>query len=65
MLRTSPFNPPGHGPHGGDDGMDALLAGNVEAGSALLVVTHDDVVGSRCSRQLRMLDGAVVSELAG
>ena len=45
--------------------MDALLAVNEEAGSALLVVTHDDVVGSRCSRQLRMLDGAVVSELAG
>tara|TARA_B100000700_G_C14816366_1_gene747703 strand:- start:40 stop:744 length:705 start_codon:yes stop_codon:yes gene_type:complete len=49
----------------GHEIMDALLAVNEEAGSALLVVTHDDVVGSRCSRQLRMLDGAVVSELAG
>ena len=49
----------------GHEVMDALLAINEEAGSALLVVTHDDVVGRRCSRQLRMLDGAIVSELAG
>ena len=49
----------------GHEIMDALLAVNEEAGSALLVVTHDDVVGRRCSRQLRMLDGTIVRELAG
>ena len=49
----------------GHDIMGALLGVSNDAGTAILVVTHDDVVGGRCSRQLRMLDGAIVEELGG
>lgn len=46
--------------------MSALIAATSERGKALVVVTHDPVVASSCSRVLRMNDGVLtpVSEIA-
>jgi len=42
-----------------------LLAGlNTAAGTTIVVVTHDEQVAARARRQLRMLDGRIVSDTA-
>lgn len=40
--------------------MDALLWSTTGQGRTLVVVTHDEHVAARCSRVLRMSDGAIV-----
>jgi len=42
--------------------MDLLLASVASAGRTLVVVTHDEDVAARCSRVVRLRDGAVVSD---
>ncbi|MFD5214709.1 ABC transporter ATP-binding protein [Microbacterium sp. NPDC058345] len=44
--------------------MDALLWSTTGQGRTLVVVTHDPQVAARCSRTLRMSDGAVAAETA-
>jgi len=42
-----------------------LLAELHTAGTTIIVVTHDEAVASRMHRQVRMLDGRIVSDTAG
>ena len=41
----------------------ALLEQLVEQGVALILVTHDPLLGQRASRQVRMVDGQIVSDV--
>jgi putative ABC transport system ATP-binding protein len=41
-----------------------LLEKLVEQGVALIVVTHDPVIGGRAARQIHMVDGQIISENA-
>jgi putative ABC transport system ATP-binding protein len=45
--------------------LDLLGQLNQTAGTAIVVVTHDDQVAARTRRQVRMLDGRIVSDTAG
>jgi putative ABC transport system ATP-binding protein len=47
---------------GGELLLDLLLAMSRERGAAVVVVTHDNVVASRADREVRLRDGAVVSD---
>ncbi|MDQ0727588.1 ABC transporter ATP-binding protein [Microbacterium sp. W4I20] len=40
--------------------LDVLLAGTTAQGRALVMVTHDEDVASRCSRVVRLKDGRIV-----
>lgn len=40
---------------------DLLFALNTESGTTLILVTHDDELGSRCSRRLELAGGCLVS----
>jgi putative ABC transport system ATP-binding protein len=40
----------------------ALLEQLVVQHVALIVVTHDPVIGSRAARQIHMVDGQIISE---
>jgi putative ABC transport system ATP-binding protein len=42
-----------------------LLAELNRAGTTIIVVTHDEAVAARMHRQVRMLDGRIVSDTAG
>src|SRR6185312_2398744 len=42
-----------------------LLAQLNRAGTTIIVVTHDEAVAARMHRQVRMLDGRIVSDTAG
>ena len=42
--------------------MDCLFAEHARLGSALLLITHDPALASRCGRQLRLEDGQIVGE---
>jgi putative ABC transport system ATP-binding protein len=42
-----------------------LLAELHTAGTTIIVVTHDEAVAARMHRQVRMLDGRIVSDTAG
>jgi putative ABC transport system ATP-binding protein len=42
-----------------------LLAELHTAGTTIIVVTHDEAVATRMDRQVRMLDGRIVSDTAG
>jgi putative ABC transport system ATP-binding protein len=42
-----------------------LLEGLNEKGMILLLVTHDQELGSRASRQIRMIDGRIAGEGLG
>jgi len=42
-----------------------LLAELNSAGTTIIVVTHDEAVAARMHRQVRMLDGRIVSDTAG
>jgi putative ABC transport system ATP-binding protein len=42
-----------------------LLAELNGAGTTIIVVTHDEAVAARMHRQVRMLDGRIVSDTAG
>jgi len=41
--------------------IDLLFALNAEAGTTLLLITHDPAIAERCSRTLRMEDGRVAN----
>ena len=41
----------------GERVMDQLFALNAEAGTTLVLVTHDPVLAARCQRRLRLEDG--------
>jgi putative ABC transport system ATP-binding protein len=45
-----------------EDVLSALLGSTVGQGHALVIVTHDDTVASRCSRIIRLSDGRVLPE---
>jgi putative ABC transport system ATP-binding protein len=47
---------------GGRALLDLLLAQTRRAGAALVIVTHDNTVAARAEREIRLLDGVVVSE---
>jgi putative ABC transport system ATP-binding protein len=42
---------------------DLLFNLNRDAGTTLVLVTHDEKLAARCQRQLRMSDGALVEEI--
>jgi putative ABC transport system ATP-binding protein len=42
--------------------MDALLEATTGRGRTLVLVTHDETVGARCHRVVRLLDGRVAGE---
>lgn len=44
------------------DTMTALLAATVGTGRALVLVTHDRTVATRCSRIIEMRDGALIAQ---
>jgi putative ABC transport system ATP-binding protein len=48
--------------HSGDEVIQTLEALN-QQGITLVVVTHDPEIGSRASRSIRMVDGAIVGEI--
>ncbi|TVO75812.1 ABC transporter ATP-binding protein [Sedimenticola selenatireducens] len=48
--------------HSGDEVIQTLEALN-QQGITLVVVTHDPEIGSRASRTIRMVDGAIVGEI--
>jgi putative ABC transport system ATP-binding protein len=49
---------------GGRQLLDLLLEQCAQLGAALVVVTHDNQVAARADREIRMLDGLVVSDAA-
>ncbi len=42
-----------------------LLTGLSQAGTTIVVVTHDPAIAARMNRQVRMLDGRVISDTGG
>ena len=49
----------------GDAVIELLFALNAEAGTTLMLITHDPAIAARCGRTLRMEDGRVVTNGAG
>jgi putative ABC transport system ATP-binding protein len=45
--------------------LDLLGQLNQQAGTTIVVVTHDQQVAARMRRQVRMLDGRIVSDTGG
>lgn len=50
--------------HSANDIVDLLRALNLESGLTIVVVTHDQTVGDRCDRIVRMRDGAIETTAA-
>jgi len=48
--------------HTGEAVLDLLLKVREETGGALVLVTHDPKVAARARRQVRMVDGRIVSD---
>jgi len=46
----------------GEQVVDLLFALTAEAGSTLLLITHDPALARRCRRQVRMADGRIVAD---
>jgi putative ABC transport system ATP-binding protein len=44
--------------------IDLLFARQAETGAALVIITHDPVLGERCDRVLRMADGLIVDAMS-
>lgn len=44
--------------------MDLLFNAQARRNATLILITHDERLASRCSRIVRMLDGAVISQAA-
>ena len=42
-----------------------LLTGLSQAGTTIVVVTHDPAIAARMNRQVRMLDGRIISDTGG
>ncbi len=42
-----------------------LLTGLSQAGTTIVVVTHDPATAARMNRQVRMLDGRIISDTGG
>ena len=42
-----------------------LLSGLSQAGTTIVVVTHDPAIAARMNRQVRMLDGRIISDTGG
>jgi putative ABC transport system ATP-binding protein len=49
----------------GEQVIELLFALAAEAGSTLLLITHDPALARRCRRQLRMADGRIVADSLG
>ncbi len=45
--------------HSANDIVDLLRALNLQSGLTIVVVTHDQTVGDRCDRIVRMRDGSI------
>ena len=41
--------------------IDLMFALNAEAGTTLVLVTHDDAIAHRCQRQIRLIGGRIVA----
>jgi putative ABC transport system ATP-binding protein len=46
----------------GDRVIDCLFAEHSRNGTALLLITHDQILAERCERQLRLADGRIVED---